>query len=53
MVVWCVGWCGEMRSTIKVVMVIMTSDGAPMGGMRRFGTGKKFVVVLLSTEIVL
>jgi len=43
MVVWCVGQCGEMRSAIEVVMVIMTSDGAPTGGAHRFGTGEIFL----------
>jgi len=41
MVVWYVEHCGKIGSAIKVVMVIMTSDGTPTGGTRRFGTEEK------------
>jgi len=45
------GTLGEIGSAIKVVMVIMTSNGAPMGVTRRLGTGEKICIMLLSTEI--
>jgi len=34
------GHHGEVLLTVKVVMVIMTSDGTPMGEPRSRGTGK-------------
>jgi len=52
-VVWYVEHCGEMGSAVKVVMVIMTSDSAPMGVAHWFGTGEKLCIMLLSTKIVL
>jgi len=36
---------GEVGSAIKVVMVTMTSDGAPMGVTRRFSTGEIIFVL--------
>ena len=44
---------GGVGSIVKVVMVIMTSNGAPMGVTRRFGTGEIiFCSGLSSTKIV-
>ncbi len=44
---------GEVGFAVKVVMVIMTSDGDPTGVTRRLGTGEIiFCSVLSSTRIV-
>jgi len=44
---------GEVGSVIKVVIVIMTSDGDPTGVTRRLSTGEIFFCSgLLSTRIV-
>jgi len=40
MVIVCGGCQGEVWFAIRVVMVIMTSDSAPMGVMHRFSTGE-------------
>jgi len=44
-----ISWLGERRgevgSIVKVVMVIMTSDGAPTGGTCRFSTGEIIFVL--------
>jgi len=43
---------GEVGSVVKVVMVIMTSDGDPTGGARRLSTVEIiFCSVLSSTRI--
>jgi len=40
-VVWCVEHWGEIGSAIKVVMVIMTSNGTPTCVAHRLGTGEE------------
>ncbi len=37
---------GEVGSAIEVVMVTMTSDGAPTGVTRRFSTGEIIFVLV-------